>query len=89
MRITKTTVSILVILELALEVQGLVIRLQEGLSFNPCYSGIGFRSEARHRANQDLRVSILVILELALEASGLGVSYNTLWFQSLLFWNWL
>ena len=40
----KICVSILVILELALEVQTLFDTMKGAVGFNPCYSGIGFRS---------------------------------------------
>ena len=49
LQVLQVRVSILVILELALEAQQGITRCSDTSSFNPCYSGIGFRSIWRNR----------------------------------------
>ena len=86
----STVVSILVILELALEEHRRMTTSMVHRSFNPCYSGIGFRSFNRTR--------------MATYRSGFNPCYSgigfrsaehfsgiteVIVFQSLLFWNWL
>ena len=84
------SVSILVILELALEVLMGSGGLMRYSCFNPCYSGIGFRS---------MRIFTLHIKNYSFNPCYSGIGFRSMsneleyivkvLFQSLLFWNWL
>ena len=61
-------VSILVMMELAHEVDRSFIEFGKRNSFNPCYDGIGSRRNHSDHNRRMLQVSILVMMELAHEA---------------------
>ena len=87
---SKKLVSILVILELALEAAVVSSTLFLTFRFNPCYSGIGFRRVNKPRAcNREAEFQSLLFWNWLQKHSERNNGAMNGTFQSLLFWNWL
>ena len=86
---SRSTVSILVFVELALDEYSVEISQESGLGFNPCFRGTCSWWRVSTGAGRPRAVvSILVFVELALDAQDQDqVVYGITVFQSLFSWN--